>query len=109
MSPWHLSRKLKPDMLWDEGYVSRLIFTQNQVDNQREVKLSSATVRWRIYHVSSSLNPAVLQEACLWPYFCRLAAVTSQLFSLWPHSVAASEWDRQQPVKLPFATLMLST
>lgn len=46
MGPWHLSQKPKPEMGWDESYVSRLIFTRNQVDDQKEeVKLSSAIVR----------------------------------------------------------------
>lgn len=43
MSPWHLSQKPKPEMGWDESYVFRLIFTRNQVDDQKEeVKLSSS-------------------------------------------------------------------
>lgn len=109
MSPWHLSQKPKPEMGWDESYVFRLIFTRNQVDDQKEeVKLSSAIVR-RFVTFPSSVNPAVFQEDRLWTYFCMLAAVKFQLFSLWLHSVAASDSDMQLPVKLLFSTLMLST
>ena len=51
-------------MLWDEGYVSRLIFTLKQVDGEKEeeVKLSSAIVRWSIDHDSSTVSPPLSRK-----------------------------------------------